>query len=164
MPVSMRMAPRTPKPGSILVSKRRGSGGAEELADGAALEDTEGVTVTLKTTGMTVLTGMVVRPLVMVVCIVCEAVVRDRETEGVADAPEEGAGVTDELSWAYAVCDRRARRNAAVRTTALDVGRRMSIGGDGDGGEEGGKGSEEDVDGAGRGYIQACICSRREAS
>lgn len=160
MPVSMRMAPRTPKPGSILVSKRRGSGGAEELADGAALtvEDAVGVTVTLKTTGMTVLTGIVVRPLVMVVCIVCEAVVRDRETEGVA----EGAGVTDELSWAYAVCDRRARRNAAVRTTALDVGRRMNIGGDG--GEEVGGESEEDVDGAGRGYIQACICSRREAS
>ena len=101
MPVSMRIAPSTPKPGSIFVSRRRGSGGAEELAEGAALvvEDAVGVTVTLKTMGMTVLTAMAERPLVMVVWIVCEAVVRERETEGVADGgAEEAAG--DEVSWA----------------------------------------------------------------
>ena len=88
MPVRMRMAPSTPNAGSILVSRTVGSG---VLVGGGAVSFffvavAVGVgvltTVTLRTTGTTVKVGTSEVPLWMVVEIVAEAVVSERDVTG----------------------------------------------------------------------------------
>lgn len=93
MPVRMRRAPSTPNPGSILVSRCRGSGAGvavvDVVLDGAELVAV-GLGVTVRTMGTTVAIGMTVLPDRMVVEIVAEVVVREREAVREAEvAPEE---------------------------------------------------------------------------
>lgn len=90
IPVRMRSAPSTPKPGSSFVSRWRGSGvdvaDADVVCDAAAELELVGVgvTVTLRTTGITVEIGMSELPERNVVVIVAEVV--SAETEGVREA------------------------------------------------------------------------------
>jgi hypothetical protein len=64
------------------------------VALAAALLVGVGVTVTLNTVGMTVLTGMELRPLEIVIWIVSKLVVRESETEGAGVGGEEGGSDT----------------------------------------------------------------------
>lgn len=139
MPVRMSRAPSTANPGSILVSKWRGSGGGvavgEVVFEAAELVDDDvGVTVTLKTTGTTVVTGMSELPDRKVVVIVAEVVVREREGVG------EGVVAEDELE-AWATTGRRKRR-VSTATADHDKGCRGIMAGGSGGGGGGGRDEE----------------------
>ena len=134
----MRMAPSTPNAGSSLVSRWRGSGGADEVALGAVVEVGVGTMVTLKVTGITVATGRRVEPFLMSVVSVDEAVVRESEAESEDDRAveldedaEDGPEVVEDCAAAHAT---RAVRRSAV--AAHDEG---SVGRIGDGGDGGGR-------------------------
>lgn len=101
MPVRMSSAPSTPKPGSIFVSRWRGSGvgvaDAEVVCEAAAELELVGVgvTVTLKTTGITEVIGMSELPDRNVVVIVADVV--EAEREGVREAGEVLDKLEDEF-------------------------------------------------------------------
>lgn len=95
-PVMMRIAPSTPKAGSIFVSKNVLSADGASVADAEADEEEDvAVTLTLKTELETKVVWMVSSPERVRVVIVVTLVVRDSETPEVLDASADRVRVPD---------------------------------------------------------------------
>ena len=158
MPVRMRSAPRTAKPGSMWVSSLVKSGAVVEVADSAAelvLEAVEeGVIVTLNVVGTTVVVGMSRVPECNVVVIVVSAVVRESETDDGELVGEIEPEVLEPLGLVVVLCAktgvamRRAKRRHERTTAGQERGAGMAglAGRRWPGGrEESGNGREEEI-------------------